>query len=275
EAGAIITTLRALSGGGGAGYLPAGQLEADLKLSLREGVAVMGEGIYHTDTGAVYTIFWPVNNQEHMLIGVVCMEFDANIIYLSHRQAGLYSLGLSAALFVLISVIAYVSMSRVTESTYKKLAYTDLLTGYENRMAFEHYLRKCGDLAEQGTNVTLIICDVNNLKTINDNQGHEAGDTYLKNTADLIYENLGAGLPLYRIGGDEFASIIAGKRESDIRRIMQSLRDERRVAYKTQLFSCACGAATFIKGVDESMRDVFKRADEAMYEEKKRQKGLA
>jgi len=175
----------------------------------------------------------------------------------------------------LISVIAYLSMSRATEPFYKKLAYTDILTGFENRMAFEHKLRECGDIAEQGTNVTLIICDVNNLKKINDNIGHDAGDIYIQNTADLIFENLSSKQPLYRIGGDEFASVIVGKRESEILDIMQSLSNEKRPAYKAQPFSCACGHAWFDKTIDEDLRDTFKRADEAMYTEKKRQKSLA
>jgi len=273
DASEIITSKRALSGED-ADYVPTGALEADLRQSLREGIAVLGRGIYRQDTGSVYTIFWPVKDQDLRMIGAIGMEFDVNSIYMSHRQAAVYSLVLSGTLLVLISIIAYLSMSRVTEPFYKKLAYTDLLTGYENRMAFEHRLRECGELADQGKNVTLIICDVNNLKTVNDTQGHEAGDDYLKNTADLIFQNLGGKGSLYRIGGDEFAVIIAERKESEVESIMESLRREKRPAYKTQLFSCACGAATFTKGVDESLRDVFKRADEAMYIEKKRQKGF-
>jgi len=141
-------------------------------------------------------------------------------------------------------------------------------------MAFEHRLRECGDLAEQGKNVALIICDVNNLKTINDTIGHKAGDAYIKNTADLIFDNLGGKETLYRIGGDEFAAIIAERKENEIDKIMESLRKEKRPAYRTQAFSCACGAATFSRSLDETLRDTFKRADEVMYIEKKRQKGL-
>jgi len=165
------------------------------------------------------------------------------------------------------------SMNRATEPYFKKLAYTDFLTGYENRMAFEHRLRECNEFAEQGKSVTLIIFDVNNLKTVNDFQGHEAGDTYLKNTADIIFENLRGFGSLYRIGGDEFASIIVDRSEKEIRKIMKRLGEEKRMAYKTQPFSCAAGAATFTRGVDATMRDVLGRADEAMYAEKKRQKG--
>jgi len=271
--GEIITTLRVLPGYD-AGYTPTGKAEADLRLSLREGIAVSGNGIYQTDTGSVYTIFWPVKNQEQKIVGVVCIEFDVNIIYDSFRQAVIYSLALSGAMLVLISIIAYLSMSRVTESVYKKMAYTDILTGCENRMAFEHRLRECGDFARLGKNVTLIICDVNNLKTINDTIGHKAGDTYIINTSFLIKKNLGGQLPLYRIGGDEFASIIVDKDENEIKKIMEALHSEKRPAYKNHLFSCACGSATFTANTDETLRDTFKRADEAMYKAKREQKGL-
>ena len=227
-----------------------------------------------TLTGNVYTIFWPVSDQDGRLIGTVGMEFDVSMMTAAHRQTIVYSLGLSGALLVLISVIAFLSMNRATEPFYKKLAYTDILTGYENRMAFEHKLRECGDIAERGTNVALIICDVNNLKTINDNIGHDAGDTYIQNTADLIFGNLGGKQPLYRIGGDEFASVFVGKKESEVLAVMRSLANEKRPAFKTQPFNCACGYALFNKDIDEDLRDTFKRADVAMYMEKKKQKGL-
>jgi len=273
ETGEIVTTLRVLPGED-SGYIPTGKLEADLRSSLHDGIAITGKGIYQTDTGSVYTVFWPVKNREHRLIGVVCLEFDVNNVYMSFRQSAIYSLVLSGALFIMISLVAYLSMSRVTESVYKKMAYTDILTGYENRMAFEHRLRECGNLAGQGYNVTLIIFDVNDLKIINDSIGHKAGDTYIINTANLIYENLGGQQPLYRIGGDEFASVFVGEEESGIREIMESLKNEKRPAYKNFPFNCACGAASFIQGTDETLRDTFKRADEAMYKAKREQKGL-
>ena len=141
-------------------------------------------------------------------------------------------------------------------------------------MAFEHRLREAGDHANKGEKVTLIIFDVNNLKTINDTQGHKVGDAYIKSTADILHSNLRGTGALYRIGGDEFATIIVGKDEDFIREIMKALRAEKRAAVRGQNFSCACGAAMFTPGIDKTLRDVFKRADDAMYVEKKRQKGL-
>ena len=190
----------------------------------------------------------------------------------SQRFALFYNSIFSGMLLILISVIAYLSMNTTSEPYYKKMAFTDMLTGHENRMAFEHRLRACGPLADHGESVTLIVFDLNTLKKINDTHGHKAGDTYLKNTADFIFENLEGRAPLYRIGGDEFASIIVGINETELEVILQNMRTEKRKVYRNYRFSCAFGAATFIVGMDKSLRDVFKRADEAMYVEKIRTK---
>jgi len=273
EDGTIVTTLRT-SGGSDADYQPSGRPEADLRRSVNEGMAIFAESFYQTDDGNIFTIFWPVIDQDNELLGVVCMEFDVNFLANLNEQALTYGLFLAGGLLLIISVTSYLSLNRASEPYFKKLAYTDFLTGYENRMAFEHSLREAGNLADKGEKVTLIIFDVNNLKTINDTQGHKVGDAYIKSTADIINSNLRGAGSLYRIGGDEFASIIVGKDEDFIRDVMKALRAENRVAVKGQNFSCACGAAMFTPGIDTTLRDVFKRADEAMYVEKKRQKGL-
>jgi len=273
ENGAIITSQSATEDD--VVYLPTGRLEADLRKSIREGVAVFGDSIYQTDEGGIFSIFWPVMDQDYNLLGVVCMEFNVDFLTDSSTRALNYGLILSGGLLLVISLISYLSMSRATEPYFKKLAYTDVLTGYENRMAFEHRLRECGALIDKGKQVTLIICDVNSLKYINDTYGHKLGDAYLKNTADILFDNLRGAGPLYRIGGDEFASIVVGRDDRYVGSLMISLRMESRMAVKGFPFSCACGSATFTPGLDGTLRDVFKRADDVMYEEKKRQKAAA
>ena len=270
DAGDIVTTNSVADGA--SAYFPSGSIEADLRKSIDEGIAITGERFYRTDEGSVFTIFWPVTDLDHNFLGVVCMEFDVDFLSHTNTRALTYGLFMSIGFLLIISLISYLSLSRASEPYFKKLAYTDFLTGYENRMAFEQRLRECGDLVQKGEHVTLIICDVNNLKTINDTQGHEVGDTYIKNTADVIAGNIAKKGSLYRIGGDEFAAIIAGSNDNEINKLMHALREERKQVVRGQQFSCACGAATFTAGVDKTLRDVFKRADDAMYAEKKRQK---
>jgi len=265
--GNIITT----TSGEKSGYIPTGRFEADLRRSLDETTVIFGRGIYRADDGrGTYAVFWPFLNND----GAVCMEFDVDVIYQANNNAAIYSLVLSGALIFLFFIIAYLSMSKASEPFYKKLAYTDVLTGYENRMAFEHRMRECHSIADRGETVSIIVCDVNNLKTVNDVHGHEMGDKYLQVTADILFEHLPKGSPFYRIGGDEYATILIGLKEHELGNLMLTYREENRPTVKKQPFSCACGAATFTAGTDENLRDVFKRADEAMYVEKKRQKSL-
>jgi len=271
EEGSLYTSISVMQQSGNS-YIPSGEIAEDLHRSLREQVQITGSGVYQTDHGSVYTVFWPVMNNVQEIIGVVGMEFDVDNVYSSYRAMAMYSLVLSVALIVLFSIIAFLSMSKASEPFYKKLAYTDLLTGYENRMAFEQRLREAADMLERGKSVTLMIFDVNNLKIVNDTAGHKQGDTYLKNTADVLVQHIGAAGSLYRIGGDEFATIFVGRGKDEVQKILDSIRTEKSVMLKNFPFSCACGAATFEKGIDKSLRDVFGRADKAMYEEKKRQK---
>jgi len=272
EAGEIITTDTV--GPSGTKYTPLGDVEADLRKSINEGVAIVGDRFYRTDEGSVFTIFWPVTDQNHQFLGTVSMEFNVDHLANTNTLSLTYGLVMSIGLLILISIISYLSMNRASEPYFKKLAYTDFMTGYENRMAFEQRMRECGKIADNGEHVTLVICDVNNLKTINDTQGHKAGDTYIQKTADIIASKINKVGSLYRIGGDEFAVIIVGSNDNEIEALMTELREEKSIAIKGQPFSCACGAATFTAGTDKSLRDVFKRADDAMYREKKRQKGL-
>jgi len=270
ESGEIVTTQNV--GSGEYRYIPEYKLASDLRRSINEDVAIFADSFYNTEDGFIYAIFWPVSNQYNELLGVVSMEFDISYLENTHARSLNLGLILAGGLLFLISVTSYMSLNRASEPYFKKLAYTDFLTGYENRMAFEHRLREAGNDADKGEKVTLIIYDVNNLKTINDTQGHKAGDAYIQSTADIINGHLRNAGTLYRIGGDEFATIIIGKNESFINEIMSALRAEPSMTVKGQPFSCAFGAAMFKPGLDNTMRDVFKRADDAMYNEKKRQK---
>jgi len=273
EKGNLFTSMNGTDENGEA-YVPSGEMAGDLYRSLREQVQITSRGIYNTEHGNVFTIFWPVMNINYEIIGVVGMEFDVDNVYDSYQRMAVYSLALSGALIVLFSIIAFLSMSRATEPFYKKLAYMDLLTGYENRMAFEQRLREAGAQRDRGKSVTMIIFDVNNLKTVNDTLGHKQGDAYLKNIADVLSQHIGPAGSLFRIGGDEFATIFIDTEEPDVQKILYNIRNERKQVLKNYQFSCACGAATFDKDIDKTMRDLFARADKEMYEDKKRQKSM-
>ena len=151
----------------------------------------------------------------------------------------------------------------------EKMAYTDALTGIGNRAAFS---REMTALDEQ-EKAACVIADVNNLKVGNDRYGHEEGDQLIRDAAECIGEVFRERGICYRIGGDEFCILI---REGDSEQIvdciqrLQELTAERNKSRKMPL-TIACGYA-IRENAQETMGQVFNRADEMMYDVKFRMK---
>lgn len=89
---------------------------------------------------------------------------------------------------------------------YYHLAYTDSMTGLKNRLAYNTRIDQLED-APFRANVIFVAIDLNNLKFINDNMGHNVGDEAIKKVAELMRASFKGGCQNYRIGGDEFAVI--------------------------------------------------------------------
>jgi diguanylate cyclase (GGDEF)-like protein len=95
------------------------------------------------------------------------------------------------------------------EATYHNelidLAIYDGLTGFYNRRHFRGLLDEYIDKAKSGTPVSVLIMDLDHFKRVNDTYGHLCGDQVLTRAAQLIRENAPAGVPIGRLGGEEFA----------------------------------------------------------------------
>jgi len=117
-----------------------------------------------------------------------------------------------------------------------------------------------------------VVFDLNGLKGINDQLGHEAGDAFIVDAANAIKNAFGAE-HAYRIGGDEF--IVVGENiskdvlEQAFRKMDESVLEingEER--HRTVPLAVSKGAAFYDAGKDAAYKDVFKRADDAMYHNK-------
>jgi diguanylate cyclase (GGDEF)-like protein len=124
-------------------------------------------------------------------------------------------LGLIAFFAVVIARISIrLSRSRAAEfETMAQMAITDPLTGLRNHRAFHEDL--AGELGRAGrgpTPMSLVMLDLDDLKTINDELGHQAGDERLQALATAIRATQRAGDSAFRVGGDEFAVVLPGTR---------------------------------------------------------------
>jgi diguanylate cyclase (GGDEF)-like protein len=94
-----------------------------------------------------------------------------------------------------------------------EMAITDPLTGLRNHRAFQEDIgRELQRVSRAGAPVALAIIDVDDLKTVNDSKGHQAGDERLQALADAIRATGRAADAAYRVGGDEFAVILPDAR---------------------------------------------------------------
>jgi len=178
------------------------------------------------------------------------------------------------SLFLYRGNVQVTQLNRKLSSIMEK----DPLTSVKNRRAFEDYIDTMNRAFKEGvlTEFAVAYFDVNNLKTINDNMGHEAGDTYIKNCCNLICNTFKKS-PIFRIGGDEFVAILTEHDYEHRDAYLESMREKMRspIMYTSPILeqvSIASGIAIYESEKDRDIRSVFKRADDAMYENKQEMK---
>ena len=157
----------------------------------------------------------------------------------------------------------------------KSLSETDPMTGVRSKHAFLQKERELDQKIESGTaeEFAVAVCDVNGLKKINDTYGHKAGDDYIREACRMVCE-IFQHSPVYRVGGDEFTVIMSG-RDYSIRKELMIMLHNRSADHITAGGAVISGGLSdFSPGKDGSMHEVFQRADELMYEEKKLLKSM-
>ena len=148
-------------------------------------------------------------------------------------------------------------------------AYKDALTRVKNKAAYDEYIDQLErDIQSQAVReFSILVCDINNLKDINDHLGHIEGDRYIREASHLICRYW-AHSPVFRIGGDEFAVLIMNADYRDRDRLLEEMRQEIRENMKQGKVAVATGMSVFDPENDKTFTQVFDRADALMYENK-------
>ena len=161
--------------------------------------------------------------------------------------------------------------------TYRALAYRDALTSLWNRRYFEERLGQEISLARRAPTgrFSLLVLDLNDLKRINDRDGHAAGDQALQRAAGFLRSRLREHDVCCRTGGDEFVVILRDLGPAEGAQLVARLRNELLTANagRETPISLSMGVASFPED-STSAGELCLRADEAMYEDKRRQKSL-
>ena len=157
---------------------------------------------------------------------------------------------------------------------YKELANTDSITQLNNRTAFNHDVEKLENVDEY----CIISMDLNDLKKINDTKGHQAGDRYIINAANIIRKVFEKDGKCYRTGGDEFSVIICKDNclylvKELILQLEEQLKEHNQ-ENPSEPVIIAWGYEIKASGEERDYRQILYMADEKMYKDKEIKKKL-
>lgn len=164
--------------------------------------------------------------------------------------------------FIASEVASYKLVQRL-----RFLSNEDLLTGVNNRNAMNNRVLQFVSGEVNYRTISVVFADLNGLKPINDNEGHNAGDALLKNAAEILKQTF-TDCEIYRAGGDEFVVVAIDVPKASLEARVNKLREKSKVK----------GNVSFAIGFyyDEHAGDVrraMREADTLMYEDKKNNYG--
>ena len=182
----------------------------------------------------------------------------------------------AAILLLMLRRISAVQLEAEKENSrnFMSMANTDSLTGIRNKHAFSAYEESLDESIRNKAiqNIAVAVCDINGLKHVNDTLGHAAGDKLIKDASVMLCEYFKHGA-VFRIGGDEFVIILQGKGFDTKDEVIKEFNQKVESNISTGGVVISLGSSTLTEG-DEQMKDIFKRADQMMYERKKELKGM-
>lgn len=234
-----------------------------------------------------------VNNKHsiEIRINTICIFF---VISMSAIDLVNYRMSKSGSFFASFGYLVYIvvmgifsiirtqkMMEKMQEAeVYRKLAYTDELTGLFNRTAYQRDMENKKIINKENGRetilpTTILMIDLNDLKHCNDTFGHSYGDQYISMVAKEMKEVFGMSGRCYRIGGDEFSVLFSEPEKMDVQgmvqRFQRRLHDLNRNPFVVSI-SAAVGVASYEPGLDQSLEETKNRADKMMYENKQKQK---
>lgn len=196
------------------------------------------------------------------------LETDADRMRAHKHMIRIISACVFAAAVIAFAVIMLISGRKLRRKLDE--AAKDSMTGAYNRNAYEQRIKQLSLKPEKCKKLFFAVCDVNGLKYLNDNYGHQTGDHCIVKCAHLLLDVMKkCGGKVYRTGGDEFVCIAPKKFKNDLR---QTLENEEN-SFTDYPFAVAAGTAAYSPyedGEKPDIKEIISRCDSEMYIDKKR-----
>ena len=248
-----------------------------MRFVYKKGVDLADDGIYHgmfplleDETGGNIFLFAPFHFGDKA-VGFCCVE---NGYYLMDKQ--LWSTVISEINVAMLTLFNKWRLEQVNQEL-AVISIKDALTQIYNREGMRQIAAKAfDDAARRGKPLTIMFADMDKLKFINDNYGHEYGDRAIKSAARAIAGGGGMNSIPVRYGGDEFVSIsLYSEEEKPEDKKTAILRKAREIAAQEKLpfdLEFSIGYVITDPAEDKTLEDYVREADHIMYREKMEKK---
>jgi diguanylate cyclase (GGDEF)-like protein len=205
-----------------------------------------------------------LNQGVRALVGII-LVFSVYVVYQQHQITKMRSQ-------ITDQMQALTKVEYLTAEVFK-LAALDQLTGLYNRRSGEQRLaEEMSRALRYGRPLTLLLIDVDNLKQINDRLGHAAGDLLLKQFAERLQRAIRGSDLAVRLGGDEFMVLLPECRMEEVKHVIGRV-EGLQVEFENEKVACRFSRGWTDLRPGETPQEFLKRADAALYENKRAGKG--
>ena len=187
---------------------------------------------------------------------IVYREIAKNPIYVNGEIIGISG------------VVSDITELMTMKKKFEALTVTDALTGMYNRNYFLNYdfdRPVCLPCA-------YIMCDCNNLKSVNDQMGHEAGDSYIRGTAEILADAIPDKGICIRWGGDEFLLIIPDCNYEESQILMEKIEKEQKIRKESMPYMEISMGSYVRYDIKQPEKEAIQQADRNMYADKAKRK---
>lgn len=179
---------------------------------------------------------------------------------------------IGAVTLVALALVLLLVMMRDATAAMAARSETDALSGILNRRGFDvHAERVLAQAGRTNEPLTLVTADIDHFKSINDGFGHAVGDEVIAHFASLLRHSVADDAIVSRLGGEEFAVLLAGATLADGRRIAEEVRERFAVERLewlgiSRVVTASFGVAQITPG--DTLFGLSRRADAALYRAK-------